>query len=216
MIVFSFYHKIGNRVLIAMNPAEIEATLQAAFENCEAAGCALTEQQKVILIQAIAQQSEATTANPLSELTTEERYQLWEYIKQLQQENRDWKIQLLNDWLLGRDSGQVQFIRDRYGLSWLNRIKPIHLAEYADIEAEEALRLRVGDRIEVSNGLWEWVQETGPCSREWYSCTVLQIKETWDGSSTTTSCIVRFTDGTEYEIQGIYSWNRYNWRWTKT
>lgn len=204
-----------------MNPAEIEATLQAAFQNCEAAGCALTEQQKVILVAAIASQQfaefggEDPSTNPLTELTLEERRRFWEYIKQQQQENRDWKIQLLNDWLLGRDSGQVQFIRDRYGLSWVNRIKPIHLAEYADIEAEEALRLSVGDRIEVSNGLWEWVQETGPCSREWYSCTVLQIKETWDGSSITTSCIVRFTDGAEYEIQGMYSWNRYNWRWSQ-
>ncbi len=203
-----------------MNPAEIEATLQAAFRNCEAAGCALTEQQKEIIIQAIARQQssaddtlDGTATNPLQELTTEERRSFWEYIKDQQQQNRDWKIQLLNDWLMSRDSGNVQFIRDRYGLQWLNRIKPVHIAEYAESEAQEALRLKVGDRIEVSNGLWEWVQDTGPCQREWYSCTVLQIKEAYEGNYTTTSCIVRLSNGAEYEIQGVYSWNRYNWRW---
>ncbi|MBE9191273.1 hypothetical protein IQ230_13100 [Gloeocapsopsis crepidinum LEGE 06123] len=201
-----------------MNPAEIEATLQAAFNNCEAAGCALTEQQKEILIQAIAHQQSSledinrASTNPLAELTIEERRSFWEYIKEQQQQERDWKIQLLNDWLMSRDSGKVQFIRDRYGLQWLNRIKPVHIAEYAD-ETEDALRLKVGDRIEVSNGLWEWVQETGPCQREWYSCTVLQIKEAYDGNNTT-SCIVRLSNGAEYEIQGVYSWNRYNWRWS--
>ncbi|MUL38178.1 hypothetical protein [Gloeocapsopsis dulcis] len=205
-----------------MNPAEIEATLQAAFDNCEAAGCALTQQQKEILIQAIAQNQQislenidSASPNPLLELTTEERRSFWEFIKEQQQQERDWKIQLLNDWLLSRDSGKVQFIRDRYGLQWLNRIKPIHIAEYAENEVEEALSLKVGDRIEVSNGLWEWVQETGPCQREWYSCTVLQIKEAYDENNTTTSCIVRLSNGAEYEIQGVYSWNRYNWRWAE-
>lgn len=200
-----------------MNPTEIEATLQAAFQNCETAGCALTEQQKEILIQAIAHQHslediDSASTNPLAELTIEERRSFWEYIKEQQQQDRDWKIQLLNDWLMSRDSGKVQFIRDRYGLQWLNRIKPVHIAEYAD-ETEDALSLKVGDRIEVSNGLWEWVQETGPCQREWYSCTVLQIKEAYDGNNTTTSCVVRLSNGAEYEIQGVYSWNRYNWRW---
>lgn len=203
-----------------MTPAEIEATLQAAFRDCETAGCALTEQQKEILIQAAHQQSSSgnvdrTSTNPLQELTTQERRDFWEFIKAQQQEDRDWKIQLLNDWLLGRDSGKVQFIRDRYGLQWLNRIKPIHIAEYAEVEAEEALSLKVGDRIEVSNGLWEWVQESGPCQREWYNCTVLEIREAYDGNNTTASCIVRLSNGAEYEIQGVYTWNRYNWRWAE-
>ncbi|HEY9646662.1 MAG TPA: hypothetical protein V6C88_09845, partial [Chroococcidiopsis sp.] len=26
-------------------------------------------------------------------------------------------------------------------------------------------------------------------------------------------CTVRFDNGMEYEIQGVYEWNRYNWRW---
>lgn len=205
-----------------MNPAEIEATLQAAFKECETAGCALTKQQQEILVQAIAQSqpsienTQSNSTNPLLELTTEERRSLWEFIKKQQQQQRDWKIQLLNDWLLSRDSGEVQFIRDRYGLQWLNRIKPVHIAEYAENETEDALRLKVGDRIEVSNGLWEWVQETGPCQREWYSCTVVQVKEAYyDGNNTTTSCIVRLSNGAEYEIQGVYTWNRYNWRWTE-
>ncbi len=131
-----------------------------------------------------------------------------EFVKGQEEQNRPWKIQLLNDWLHDRDSGQVQFIRDRYGMQWLNRIKPIHFTQYAD--GEEALKLKVGDRIEISNGLWEWVQETGPCSREWYNCTVIGIN---NSDSTATNCIIRFTNGAEYEIQGVYQWNRYNWRW---
>ncbi|WP_416670750.1 hypothetical protein [Egbenema bharatensis] len=27
-----------------------------------------------------------------------------------------------------------------------------------------------------------------------------------------TNCLIQFDNGMEYEIQGIYEWNRYNWR----
>ncbi|MCY7392325.1 MAG: hypothetical protein LH647_12830, partial [Leptolyngbyaceae cyanobacterium CAN_BIN12] len=64
---------------------------------------------------------------------------------------------------------------------------------------------------------WEWVQDEGPCSREWFLCTVIGILEgeaSSDGQNRHASCIVRFDSGTEYEIQGIYEWNRPNWRWS--
>lgn len=201
-----------------MTPDEIEAVMQAAFNRCNVANCPLTDRQKQIILQIIAEQMRASgvldsslesdITNPLDELTTEQRSYFLEFVKEQEQQNRPWKIQLLNDWLHERDSGQVQFIRDRYGTQWLNRIKPIHFTQYAD--GEEALKLKVGDRIEISNGLWEWVQETGPCSREWYNCTVIGIS---NSESTTTNCIIRFNNGAEYEIQGVYQWNRYNWRW---
>ena len=76
------------------------------------------------------------------------------------------------------------------------------------------LKLKVGDRIEVSNALWEWVQDEGPCSRQWFVCTVLQVNEVRNGEDIITSCIIRLINtGMEYEIQGIYQWNRYYWRW---
>ncbi len=210
-----------------MTPVEIEAALQAAFKSCDQSSCPLTERQKQILLQVVELaylplESPDTpdniaalsdTANPLDELTSDQRYTLLQFVKVHEQQNRPWKIQLLNDWLQERDSGSVQFVRDLYGLQWLNRIKPVHFAKYAEVEGEEALKLKVGDRIEVSNGLWEWVQESGPCSREWFLCTVIQVDETANGMGASTNCIIRFNNGAEYEIQGMYEWNRYNWRW---
>ncbi len=214
--------------LFAMTPAEIEAALQVAFNRCDAASCALSNRQKQILLQVVeelthlpvglpdmkAASSESDTANPLDDLTPDERQIFLQFVLAHEQQNRPWKIQLLNDWLQDCDSGSVQFIRDRYGLQWLDRIKPVHFAKYAEIDEEEALKLKVGDQIEVSNALWEWVQETGPCSREWFLCTVIQVDETGNGAGSST-CIIRFNNGAEYEIQGIYEWNRYNWRWSE-
>lgn len=206
-----------------MTPAEIKAVLQAAFNNCDLANCSLSDQQKRILLQVVEELAvrqlqldsnslELNTANPLDQLSADQRSRLLQFVKEQEQQNRPWKIQLLNDWLEDRDSGEVQFIRDRYGVQWLNSIKPIHIAEYAD-DGEEALKLKVGDRIEVSNSLWEWVQETGPCSREWVNCTVINVSEIGEGNYVSTKCIIRFNNGVEYEIQGVYQWNRYNWRW---
>ncbi|WP_250124550.1 hypothetical protein [Chroococcidiopsis sp. CCMEE 29] len=207
-----------------MTPAEIEAALQTAFNRCDVDNCPLTEQQKQILLKVVEElmlnqlelldssNLELNSANPLGELTPEQRQRFLQFVKEQEQQNRPWKIKLLNDWLKEHDSGSVQFIRDQYGPQWLNQIKPIHIAEYAE-EGEEALKLKVGDRIEVSNALWEWVQENGPCSREWVSCTVIQVEEIWDSQGVSTYCIIRFNNGAEYEIQGMYQWNRYNWRW---
>jgi hypothetical protein len=208
-----------------MTPSEFEAALQAAFNRCDAASCPLNEQQKQILQQAVEKltrkqpesldnsPSGSELTNPLDELTPKQLQSFLEFVKEQEQQNRPWKIQLMNDWLQERNSGAVQFIRDRFGLSWLNRIKPVHFTKYVEIEVEEPLKLKVGDRIEVSNALWEWVQQDGPCSREWVLCTVIQVRETSNGEGASINCIIRFSTGAEYEIQGMYQWNRYNWRW---
>jgi hypothetical protein len=210
-----------------MNPNEMEAVLQLAFIQCEAASCPLTEQQKQILLrvvtEAVARETllssansdqESESTNPLDELTPQERQALLQFVKQQEKLDRPWKITLLNDWLHNRPSGAVQFIRDRYGPQWLNRVKSVHLAQYLEAEtSSDGLKLKVGDRIEVSNGLWEWVQENGPCSREWFPCTVVRISQESDIDGSYYNCVIRFDNGAEYEIQGIYQWNRYNWRW---
>lgn len=221
-----------------MTPAEIEAALRVAFNACTAEGYPLSLEQQTLLLQLVTQQfgngesstrrierpgaSESADAlsNPLAELTAEQRLAFLQYVQEAQEGGRSWKAQLLNDWLRGDDSGSVQFVRDQFGLSWLERVQPVHLAAYADA----ARRLEVGDRIEVANSLWEWVQDDGPCSREWFPCTVVALSEPAASevvaADTTVSpetqqawgC-VRFDNGMEYEIQGIYEWNRYNWRW---
>lgn len=192
-----------------MNPADdLEAALKAAFSLCDRNFCPLSEEQKQIMLQVIELIEQKALAdnrsnNPLDELSSEQRQSFWQYIQVQEQQNLSWKAQLLNDWLQGRDSGAMQFVREVYGFEWLNRIKPGHIAKYA----QEVLKLKLGDRIEVSNGLWEWVQETGPCSRQWFSCTVIAVDET--------NCTIRFSNGAEYQIQGAYNWNRYNWRWVE-
>ncbi|MEH2352380.1 MULTISPECIES: hypothetical protein [unclassified Nostoc] len=207
-----------------MTPDEIEVAMFAAFNDCDAASCPLTDTQKQILLQVVEQiQGNSTSgksniANPLDELTPEELEAFLQFVKDEEQRNRTWKVQLLNDWLLENDSGTVQFIRQRYGLQWLNRVESYHFDKYSYFE--DALKLRVGDRIEVSNALWEWVQEDGPCKREWFPCMVIKVEEisdVYDGrrcsNDSSTNCVVRFFNGAEYEIQGMYEWNRYNWRW---
>lgn len=203
-----------------MTKAEIEAALEVAFHQCATANCPLNEKQKQLLLKAAEDLILAESAmnsyanpngkNPLDELTVDERQALLKFVREKGRENQAWKIQLLNDWLNNRSSGKVQFIRDRYGIQWLNRVKPIHLAAYSDRLEDEIFNLKVGDRIEVSNSLWEWVQENGPCSRLWFPCTVIRVDENAADDAT---CTIRFDNGKEYEIQGIYDWNRYNWRW---
>lgn len=194
--------------------AEWEAALNAAFAECEALGYALTPEQQAILRGAIAQaglaQPPSETSNPLDELTPEQRQALLRFIQEQERQEQPWKAQLLNDWLQGETSGEVQFIRDEFGPTWLERITPEHLLQYQEPE-----QLRVGDRIEVASNLWEWTQEDGPCPREWFPATVTALTEPMvqpDGKAIC-GCTVRFDNGMEYEIQGIYDWNRYNWRW---
>jgi len=208
-----------------MTPTEIEAVLQAAFIQCETSLCPLSDQQKQILLQVVTEsvtrasllasaKEDDDGANPLDELTVEQRQALLQFVKEQEERDRPWKIKLLNDWLHNRESGSVQFIRENYGPQWLNRVKSKHLAQYFAAElSSDHLKLRVGDRIEVSNGLWEWVQENGPCTREWFACTVVRISQQSDSDGSYYNCTIRFDNGSEYEIQGIYQWNRYNWRW---
>lgn len=206
------------RKAIAVASAEFdtgwESALNAAFEECEALGYGLTAEQQAILRRAIARSpgsfSAEATANPLEELTPDQRQAFLRYIDEQDRQNLPWKAQFLNDWLQGKASGEVQFVRDDFGLAWLERITPEHLAQY-----RQADQLRVGDRIEIASNLWEWTQEDGPCPREWFPCTIINLTEPGsqvDGASIF-SCTVRFDNGMEYEIQGIYDWNRYNWRW---
>lgn len=202
-----------------MTTDEIEAALQAAFNCCDAASCPLTVTQKQILLQVVEQiQGNSNSrvsdiANPLDELTPEELAAFLKFVKAEEEENRTWKVQLLNDWLLQQDSGKVQFIRQSYGLQWLNRVESYHFDKYADFE--DALKLRIGDRIEVCNALWEWVQENGPCQPEWFPCMVIQVDNISNDNHFLTNCRIRFYNGNELEIPGIYEWNRYNWRWPR-
>lgn len=228
-----------------MTPPELEAALEAAFNLCDTAQCPLSDPQKQILRQALqdaiqtradvnrsddsaltlelnSQDTEASNQeNPLDRLSPEERQALLEFVRSQEGQGLPWKMTLLNDWLQGNDSGPVQFIRDRYGVQWLDQIKPIHLASYDGLAPSEMVKLKAGDRIEVTNGLWEWVQEDGPCSREWFPCTVIRVNTLASENNSnlaepgaqSASCVIRFDSGAEYEIQGIYDWNRPNWRW---
>lgn len=209
-----------------MTSAELEFAIRAAFAECDRAGVPLDEQQKQILLQMIVAQreggiqSDEDGVNPLDQLTFEQRQVLLQFVREQSQADVSWKAQLLNDWLNGRASGKLQFVREQYGIQWLEQVKPSHIAFYLN---EGELTLQVGDRIEVSNNLWEWVQDNGPCSREWFPCTVVDLVEVNDSESSLpqsyrqyTNCTIRFESGMEYEIQGVYEWNRYNWRWAKS
>jgi hypothetical protein len=198
-----------------MSPDEIEVALQAAFYRCDAASCPLTDTQKEILLQVIekikgnSHPGFSDNNNPLDELTSEELQAFLQFVTIQEEQKRSWKAQLLNDWLHQNDSGSVEFIRKRYGLQWLNRIETYHFDKYS---RETIHNLKEGDQIEVCNALWEWVQENGPCQPEWFLCTVIRIDEINNDDCSSTNCIIRFQNGAEYEIQGIYEWNQYNWR----
>lgn len=217
-----------------MTYADLEAALKSAFDLCATTGSALTSQQKQILLQSMRQLAQelpelltgnlenAGLPNPLDELTPTQQQALLNFVQEQEEQGRAWKAQLLNDWLAGANSGSVQFLRESYGLKWLDRVEPSHLTPYR----ETAVTLKVGDRIEVSNSLWEWVQDRGPCSPEWFACTVIGITrvepsneisnnsqgETQGGTAASTTCTVRLENGMEYDIEGVYEWNRYSWR----
>ncbi|MBF2064310.1 MAG: hypothetical protein IGS39_07795 [Calothrix sp. C42_A2020_038] len=199
-----------------MTPDEIESALITAFSRCENEGVPLCYEQKQILMQVLELQKESHLNdfddNPLKELSQEELELLLNFIKTQQAQNRSWKVLLLNDWLHEQDSGEIHFLRQRYGVQWLNRLQPHH---FEALEVKDTFKLKVGDSIEVCNALWEWVQDNGPCQREWFSCTVIDIDEN-DVEGTQGSCVIRFQNGSEYHISGIYDWNRCNWRWSKS
>jgi hypothetical protein len=211
-----------------MKKADIEAALQRAFAECEHYFVPLTRRQKEILLQLVIAELlnsdplQTADENPLDDLTPSERTALLDYIRDTEQANQSWKIKLFNDWLHGRDSGEVQFIRDTYGVQWLSQVQSVHVAQSAEkLQQEDALRLKVGDRVEVSNGLWEWVSKNDVCPEEWFPCTVIRLSQQPSNGSETfqnrisTTCTIRFDNGAEFEIQGVYQWNRYKWRWRK-
>ncbi len=98
-----------------MTPDEIEAAILAAFNRCDVASCPLTDAQKQILLQVVEQIQGSSTsgmaniANPLDELSPEELEAFLEFVKDEEQRNRTWKVQLLNDWLLENDSGKYNY-----------------------------------------------------------------------------------------------------------
>lgn len=200
---------------MSMNQAEIKTILEAAILRCQQVGCPLSEQQKEILLETVLDSLNSTGQNPLDELTLEERQILLDFIVEQEQKNLSWKAGLLNDWLNSQDSGNVQFIREVYGVVWLNRIQPIHWKEYLEQIQITREKLQVGDRIEVSNRLWEWVQQNNSLTQEWFICQVIGFKEIEDGESSYTNCLIRFENGAEFEIEGIYQWNKENWRFFK-
>uniref|UniRef100_B8HXN4 Uncharacterized protein n=1 Tax=Cyanothece sp. (strain PCC 7425 / ATCC 29141) TaxID=395961 RepID=B8HXN4_CYAP4 len=199
-----------------MDQGEIKQALENAFNQCEQAGYPLEEIQKQILLQ-ISELAQLQTApplantgmNPLDDLTPAERQRLLEHIHHCEREGLDWKICLLNDWLAGNSSGMVQFIRDRYGPTWLEQVHPFHLAAYSD----GRIKVKLGDRLEVSNTLWEWIPDPQAQEREWYACRVIRVFESSDGDRTYLNCTVRLENGSEYDIYGMDDWNHYNWRW---
>ncbi len=213
-----------------MTQGELAAALKMAFRQCEARGYALTLAQQEILLEVMQScdmnnsldDGDPQPENPLDALNLAERQTLLDFIRDHQAEPESWKVRFMNDWLQGRDSGAVQFVRDRYGLQWLEQIRPEHIAAY--VVTDEQL-LKVGDRIEVANTLWEWIQDNDPDSRDWFACTIIQISDELAFNLADSGaapdyrdirCTVRFDNGAEFEIPGLYDWNRSNWRIPKT
>lgn len=196
-----------------MDQQQITAALRAAFQDCALAGAPLDDQQKQILhrwLTSSFSSESSLVVNPLESLSAQERQALVEFVAHCDRNQMDWKTQLLNDWLQGQSSGQVQFIRDRYGMSWLELVQPHHLARYTK---DQQVRVKVGDRLQVSNTLWEWIPESEDETQEWYPCTVIRVFESGDQQSTHPGCTVRLENGQEYDVQGMYEWNHGNWRW---
>jgi hypothetical protein len=200
-----------------MTQRELEAILAAAFDLCAAAGQPLSQQQREFFWQVLencptessngANGNGYHSLNPLTELDAAERQALLDFIAHCERHDQDWKHCLLEDWIRGRDSGAVQFIRDRFGPQWLTQIQPMHLSAYL-----EPTGVKLGDPLEISNSLWEWVSDNYPELREWYPCQVVRIFQSGDQERIYDTCTVRLENGLEYDIPGMYDWNRIHWR----
>lgn len=204
---------------MSVNPIKIalEQALEAAFRQCGTAGMALNDVQRqilqqvtqTVLLKALTNPDAIDSEeNPLEALTADQRETLLSFIEQCDHTTQDWKTVLFNDWLQGQDSGQVQFLRDRYGFDWINRVQRQDIAVY--IETDE-LELRIGDRLEVSSRLWEWIPEDLGEEPEWLLCTLVHLTQP-EGPKTTLNGTVQFENGVELEIQGLNDWNKSNWR----
>jgi hypothetical protein len=206
----------GNEIKLAL-----QQVLQAAFRQCEAANVPLTEMQRQIvqqvsqtlLLKAVAAPEAMNSDNPLDALTTMQREALLAYIQECEYNAQDWKLTLLNDWLQGRSSGPVQFLRDFYGFDWMNQIQPHHLDAYQERPESS---LQVGDRIEVSSRLWEWLPEASDEEPEWIPCLVTSLTEVTEADVAYLNGVVEFENGLALEISGLNDWNQSNWRWLKS
>jgi hypothetical protein len=204
---------------MSVNPIKLalEQALEAAFRQCGTAGMALNDVQRqilqqvtqTVLLKALSNPDTIDSEeNPLEALTADQREILLSFIEQCDRTAQDWKTVLFNDWLQGQDSGQVQFLRDRYGLDWINRVQPQDIAAYIETDEQE---LRIGDRLEVSSRLWEWIPEDLGEEPEWLPCTLVHLTQP-EGPETTLNGTVQFENGVELEIQGLNDWNKSNWR----
>jgi hypothetical protein len=209
---------------MSVNPIKLALgqALEAAFRQCGAAGMALNDVQRQILQQVTQTILLKALTNPdapldddpdenlLEALTEAQRQTLLSYIAECDRNAQDWKTTLFNDWLEGRDSGQVQFLRDRYGFDWINRVQPQDIAAYTGCSEGE---LKIGDRLEVSSRLWEWIPEDLGEEPEWIACTLVALTQTQDETdSAYLNGTVQFENGLELDIQGLNDWNQSNWR----
>lgn len=202
-----------NSIKLALGQA-----LDAAFRQCGSAGMALNDVQRqilqqvtqTVLLKALAN-PEATDPdeNPLAALTEDQRQIVLAYIAECDRNTQDWKTTLFSDWLQGRNSGSVQFLRDRYGFDWINQVQAHHIALYTD---RGEVALQVGDRIEVSSRLWEWIPEDLGEEPEWIVCTIIHLSEAGDSAEAALNGTVQFENGLELDIQGLNDWNQNNWR----
>ena len=204
---------------MSVNPIKLalQQALEAAFRQCGTAGMALNDVQRqilqqvtqTVLLKALSNPDIADSdENPLELLTEEQRQTLLDFVVECDRTAQDWKTVLFNDWLQGRESGQVQFLRDRYGFEWINRVQRQNIAAYTQTDEPE---LRMGDRIEVSSRLWEWIPEDLGEEPEWLPCTVVNLTQL-DDIEITLNGTVQFENGVELEIQGLNDWNKNNWR----
>ncbi len=210
--------------MVPMTPEQLaellQASLEAGFKHCDSLGQSLSETQRQVLRQVVTSRLQVglrqptapePISNPLEALTPEQRQSLFDYIAACDATGENWKTQLLNDWLYNRDSGAVQFIRDRFGADWLQQVQAQHLALYIDTPSAQ---LQVGDRIELANRLWEWVPSEG-AELEWYPGTVIRLFEITAAGNPLLSGTIRMDNGWEFDLHGLYDWNRPNWRWPR-
>ncbi len=196
-----------------MDYQQIQSLLEEILHRCEQGQNPLSQQQREVIEQVLLETFTDSNhdlpndENPLDELTSQQLEALLEFI--IEQGEQSWKSRLLNDWLQQRDSGKVQFLRDEYGPQWLNRVQPHHVTPYLETATPA---LNIGDRIEVSNLIWEWVQDDNPDNQDWYPGTVIDLSEGEYQGRRYQICLIRFDNGQALEIPGIYQWNQYHWR----
>jgi hypothetical protein len=205
---------------MSVNPIKLalEQALEAAFRQCATAGMALNDVQRqilqqvtqTVLIKALTNPDAVDLdENPLDALTEDQRQTLLDFVAECDRSDQDWKTLLFNDWLQGQDSGPVQFLRDRYGLDWINRVQRQNINAYG--EAEEQV-LKIGDHLEVSSRLWEWIPEDLGEEPEWIVCTLIDLTYPDSTETTPITGTVQFENDLVLEIEGLYDWNRGNWR----